>query len=198
MCLADRIHRRDVLFEASGDVLYDVGLIVRYTDEERFGDGAPADSSALWAYKERRGVTSQFNSTLTHISRTMSFEPGTYVLTNVKAGAAMDLSGGDNQSIIAFNRHGGPNQQWKFEQAGDGANDGKQVIGHDGPRPWEVRVGHEGVNVKDEQESIRIFVPGTEQNLDLKDHGDATAGNIVQLWSRTPGKGQAWYFEKVY
>ncbi|KAG8703578.1 hypothetical protein FRC09_004079 [Ceratobasidium sp. 395] len=141
----------------------------------------------------------------------MSFQPGTYCLHNVKSGVAMDLSGGDHQSIIAFEPHGGPNQQWEFQPAGNGnfhirnvgenkyltfpddSNDGKQVIATDGPREWEVRVGHEGVNHKDERESIRIFVPGTEQNLDLKDHGDATAGNIIQLWSRTPGKGQAWY-----
>ncbi|KAG8704101.1 hypothetical protein FRC08_002445 [Ceratobasidium sp. 394] len=145
----------------------------------------------------------------------MSFQDGTYTLTNVKSGVAMDLSEGDKQSIIAFTPHGGPNQQWEFQPCGNGnyhirnvglnkyltfpddANDGKQVIATDGPREWEVRVGHEGVNQKDPQESIRIFVPGTNQNLDLKDHGDATAGNIIQLWGQTPGKGQAWYFERV-
>ncbi|KAF8602820.1 ricin B-like lectin [Ceratobasidium sp. AG-I] len=140
----------------------------------------------------------------------MTIPHGTYVLTNVKALVALDLSEGDGQSIIAFSPHGGPNQQWEFQDAGNGlyhlrnvglnkyltfpdeANDGKQVIATDGPREWEVRVGHEG---DDERESIRIFVPGTEQNLDLKDFGDETAGNIVQLWSRTRGKHQAWYFE---
>ena len=148
----------------------------------------------------------------------MTFGPGTYTLTNVKAGVAMDLSGGDGQSIIAFSPHGGPNQQWEFQQHNgayvikncglgkyltfpDDANDGKQVIaaGEDpnNTRLWDVKVGHEGVNVKDERESIRIFVAGTNKNLDLKDHGDATAGNIVQLWERTAGKGQAWYFERV-
>jgi hypothetical protein len=62
--------------------------------------------------------------------------------------------------------------QWQFEQHNGGytiknvggnkyltfpddANDGKQVICSDGPREWEVRVGHEGVNHKDERESIR-------------------------------------------
>lgn len=63
--------------------------------------------------------------------------------------------------------------QWQFEDAGNGnfhiknvglgkyltfpddSNDGKQVIATDGPREWEVRVGHEGVNQKDERESIR-------------------------------------------
>jgi hypothetical protein len=41
----------------------------------------------------------------------MTFSAGTYTLTNVKAGVALDLSGGDNQSVIAFSIHGGPNQQ---------------------------------------------------------------------------------------
>ncbi|CAE6381329.1 unnamed protein product [Rhizoctonia solani] len=155
----------------------------------------------------------------------MSFQPGIYHLINVKTArhqdlsslsqesqvAALDLSGGDQQSIIAFPFHGGDNQKWEFIPVGndlyhirnvglgkfitfpDDANDGKQVIATDGPREWEVRVGHEGVNQKDERESIRIFHPGTDKNLDLKDHGDITAGNIIQLWSQTPGQGQAWY-----
>ncbi|CAE7127000.1 unnamed protein product [Rhizoctonia solani] len=124
---------------------------------------------------------------------------------------ALDLSGGDGTSIISFPWHGGDNQKWEFIPADNGhyhirnaqqgkyitfpdePNDGKQVIATDGPREWEVRLGHEGVNDKDEQVSVRIFVPGTEQNLDLTNHGDITPGNPVQLWSRTPGQGQAWY-----
>lgn len=166
----------------------------------------------------------------------MSFQPGTYYLVNVKHArdsvksmddsnvtvnevisnigqqvAAMDLSDGDKQSIIAFGWHGGDNQKWQFEEAGDGnyyiknvgfgkyltfpdePNDGKQVIATDGPRPWEVRVGREGQNQEDSRDSIRIFVPGTSQNLDLTNHGDITPGNPVQLWEQTPGQGQAWY-----
>ncbi|KAB5590951.1 hypothetical protein CTheo_5614 [Ceratobasidium theobromae] len=159
--------------------------------------------------------TSTSDSRIRTLNMGEPFGPGIWVLTNVKhKEIAMDLSGGDNQSIIAFRRHGGPNQQWEFTPTDGGcytirnvgtgkwltfpddANDGKQVIGHDGPRPWEVRVGHEGVNVKDPEESIRIFVPGSDKNLDLKDHGDPTEGNIVQLWERTAGKGQAWYFAR--
>ncbi|KAL5636319.1 hypothetical protein ACGC1H_004956 [Rhizoctonia solani] len=125
--------------------------------------------------------------------------------------AAMDLSGGDGQSIIAFEWHGGDNQKWLFEPTGNGTyhiknftankyitfpdepNDGKQVIATDGPREWEVRVGREDDD-DSEPPSIRIFVPGTRQNLDLTNHGDITPGNPVQLWEQTPGKGQAWYF----
>ncbi|KAF8725139.1 Ricin-type beta-trefoil, partial [Rhizoctonia solani] len=155
----------------------------------------------------------------------MSFAPGVYYLVNVKTArhedlnslsqespvAALDLSGGDQQTILAFPLHRGDNQKWEFIPADNGlyhirnvgygkfitfpddANDGKQVIATDGPREWEVRVGHEGVNQKDERESIRIFHPGTNKNIDLKDHGDTTAGNTIQLWDQTPGQGQAWY-----
>ncbi|CAE6437610.1 unnamed protein product, partial [Rhizoctonia solani] len=156
----------------------------------------------------------------------MTFGPGVYYLINVKSArhedldsltqespiAALDLSGGDQRTILAFPLHRGENQKWEFIPAGgeniyhirnvgygkfvtfpDDANDGKQVIATDGPREWEVRTGYEGVNVKDERESIRIFHPGTEQNIDLKDHGDTTAGNCIQLWGKTPGQGQAWY-----
>lgn len=37
--------------------------------------------------------------------------PGTYKVVNVKGGTALDLSGGDNRSIIGFNVHGQGNQQ---------------------------------------------------------------------------------------
>ncbi|KAF8750032.1 Ricin-type beta-trefoil [Rhizoctonia solani] len=129
--------------------------------------------------------------------------------------AALDLSGGSwailDLGHAYIHTYMIMDIQWKFIDAGNGlyhirnvgygkfitfpddANDGKQVIATDGPREWEVRVGHEGVNQKDERESIRIFHPGTDKNIDLKDHGDTTAGNIIQLWSQTPGQGQAWY-----
>ncbi|CUA69730.1 hypothetical protein RSOLAG22IIIB_08651 [Rhizoctonia solani] len=171
----------------------------------------------------------------------MSFQQGTYYLINVKHAkeplkdkeekhkeekyfkaedahevgqrvAAMDLSEGDGQSIIAFEWHGGENQKWIFEPTDNGhyyiqnaglhkyltfpdePNDGKQVIATDGPREWEVRVGQEGHDDREAgRDSIRIFVPGTNQNLDLTNHGDITPGNPVQLWEQTPGQGQAWY-----
>ncbi|KAH7317533.1 ricin B lectin domain-containing protein, partial [Rhizoctonia solani] len=129
---------------------------------------------------------------------------------------AIDLSGGDEQSVIAFGWHGGDNQKWKFEDSGNGLyhiqnvkygkyltfpdepNDGKQVIATDGPREWEVPRIYSvsttflSIMTHDSQQGS-IFVPGTNQNLDLTNHGDITPGNPVQLWARTPGKGQAWY-----
>jgi hypothetical protein len=47
-------------------------------------------------------------------SRSMTshtLEPGVYILSDDRFGATFDLSGGDNKSAIAFNRHGWENQQ---------------------------------------------------------------------------------------
>jgi hypothetical protein len=41
----------------------------------------------------------------------MTIEDGIYTITNVKSGTALDLSGGDNKSIIGFTVHGQGNQQ---------------------------------------------------------------------------------------
>jgi hypothetical protein len=38
----------------------------------------------------------------------------------------------------------------------------------------------------------RIFAPNTGKNFDLSDHGSSTPGTKVQLWDKTPGKGQTW------
>ena len=38
-------------------------------------------------------------------------QPGTYMLINDKAGNVLDLSGGDNKSIIGYDWHGGDNQK---------------------------------------------------------------------------------------
>ncbi|CAL1702557.1 unnamed protein product [Somion occarium] len=41
-------------------------------------------------------------------------------ITNVKNGAAIDISGGDGKSIIGFPLHGGENQQWRIDKMGEG------------------------------------------------------------------------------
>ncbi|KAI9450383.1 hypothetical protein BJY52DRAFT_1125963, partial [Lactarius psammicola] len=38
-------------------------------------------------------------------------EPGLYTATDVRWGMALDLSGADNRSLIAFGSHGWENQQ---------------------------------------------------------------------------------------
>ena len=41
-------------------------------------------------------------------------QPAVYILQNVMSGSILDLSGGDNKSLIGFTRHGGENQQVKY------------------------------------------------------------------------------------
>ena len=43
-----------------------------------------------------------------------SFQPGVYLLTNGKCDSVLDLSGGDNKSIIGFPLHGFENQQVRY------------------------------------------------------------------------------------
>ncbi|KAI9439118.1 hypothetical protein H4582DRAFT_117902 [Lactarius indigo] len=47
-------------------------------------------------------------------------EPGLYTVTDVRWGMALDLSGADNRSVIAFGSHGWENQQWEFQSCGSG------------------------------------------------------------------------------
>ena len=43
----------------------------------------------------------------------------------------------------------------------------------------------------------RLFVPNTQFNLDLSDHGSATPGTHVVVWTKwSPGKCQTWRFEE--
>ncbi|KAG2357978.1 hypothetical protein BDR07DRAFT_1612179 [Suillus spraguei] len=43
----------------------------------------------------------------------------TYILKNCKGGTVMDLSGGDNYSIIGYHDDYGLNQAWTFQDNGD-------------------------------------------------------------------------------
>jgi len=136
--------------------------------------------------------------------------PGTYTIKNVKGGTALDLSGGDNRSIIGFSFHGQGNQQWEVSER-DGNNEvtiksvatgkylsidqqpsnGIPVIASDNAQKWRI------ANDEHNGNAFRVYYPGTEFNFDLQDHGNSTPGTLIQLWEKTPGKGQTWYFESV-
>jgi len=47
-------------------------------------------------------------------------EQGRYTATDVRRGMALDLSGGDHRSLIAYGFHGQENQQWEFRPCGAG------------------------------------------------------------------------------
>ncbi|TFY75514.1 hypothetical protein EWM64_g8499 [Hericium alpestre] len=129
---------------------------------------------------------------------------GTYTIRNVKSETALDLSGGDNASIIGFNFHGGGNQQWTFEQQGSGKwvvrskatgkyldidgepGDGTRVIASDNAREWDIW------RDQNDQSAFRFFIPDTKQNIDLSDHGNPEPGTPVTLWGTWEGTNQLW------
>ncbi|KAL5501241.1 hypothetical protein ACEPAH_9628 [Sanghuangporus vaninii] len=137
-----------------------------------------------------------------------SIQPGTYKLINVKAGTALDLSGGDNRTIIGFEDTGGDNQKWTISEPDsddnqtiycqaknlylaieDAPNDWTRVIASSSPDKWAIR--------RDSNDSSvwRVFFPGTGFNFDLANHGDPTPGTVIHLWSATDGQNQLWRFE---
>ncbi|KAA1473290.1 carbohydrate-binding module family 13 protein [Dentipellis sp. KUC8613] len=130
---------------------------------------------------------------------------GTYTITNGQAGTALDLSGGDERSIIGFGFHGQGNQQWTFEQPqGTGwtirsvatgkfldiegePGDGTRVVASDCPREWDIWPDDE------DSSAFRFFIPNTTYNIDLSDHGNPTPGTPVTLWGKWNGRNQVWY-----
>ncbi|KAN0078028.1 hypothetical protein V8E55_010085 [Tylopilus felleus] len=78
-------------------------------------------------------------------------------LTNLERGTCIDLSGGDNYSIIGYGYHQGPNQAWIFQKAdgdqtyylksagsgqylataGDPSN-GQKVVAGGSPYAWRI------------------------------------------------------------
>ncbi|KIJ57645.1 carbohydrate-binding module family 13 protein [Hydnomerulius pinastri MD-312] len=130
-----------------------------------------------------------------------------YFLINVKSNTCLDLSGGDNRSIIGYDFHKGPNQSWIFEKVGGGfyiksvssaqflgiagePQDGQMVIASPSPFEWHV-VDEPGVN-----KAVRLFVPGTRFNVDLSDNGNKAPGTPVTLWGKWGGENQLWRLEK--
>ncbi|KAI0072610.1 carbohydrate-binding module family 13 protein [Panus rudis PR-1116 ss-1] len=135
----------------------------------------------------------------------------TYKLVNAKAHNVLDLSGGDNRSIIGYDWHGGDNQKWQVSQSGSGwvfrnvgtglylrpdigggnlAENGTPVIADSEPFEWDIWPDEQDPSV------FRIFVPNTPQNVDLSDHGNATPGTRVTLWWKWDGRNQCWHFEQ--
>ncbi|KAF8547509.1 carbohydrate-binding module family 13 protein [Imleria badia] len=135
----------------------------------------------------------------------------TYSLTNTKGGTCIDLSGGDNVSIIGYGYHQGPNQGWTFENAGQNQtfyiksagsgqylstagepNDGQRVVAGGSPYAWRVD-DEQGV-----ESGVRLSpASNTNFSVDLSDHGNSTPGTPVQLWGRWAGENQVWKLQKV-
>ncbi|KAG1880983.1 carbohydrate-binding module family 13 protein [Suillus subluteus] len=130
-----------------------------------------------------------------------------YTLKNRQGGTVIDLSGGDNQSIIGYNDHNGPNQSWIFQRADDAwfiksagtdkylgvegdvnnAGDGTRVVAVPSPFKWDIKDSDmEGVG------GIRILLHDKQFSVDLSDKGNATEGTPVQLWTGWQGANQIW------
>ncbi|KAF8968472.1 ricin B-like lectin [Flammula alnicola] len=129
----------------------------------------------------------------------------TYVITNVKAGTAMDLSAGDNTSVIGWPVHGAANQQWTMNWTGkawtfkSGSTgqylsivgspaDGTRVVAAAESFEWHIWRADSDTN------TFRIFVPFTHQNLDLYAGGNTTPGTPITLWYTWNGLHQTWKF----
>ncbi|TDL22608.1 hypothetical protein BD410DRAFT_788426 [Rickenella mellea] len=130
---------------------------------------------------------------------------GTYKIVNVKGGTVLDICPSDQKSIVGEQTQG----HWKLENHPEGIS--LQSTDHNG-----VFVGYVGepsnggaiiastsagkwLLLPDERDECvwRIFYPGTDFNFDLSNHGDSQPGTKIQLWEKTPGKGQTWRFEQV-
>ncbi|KAL4254141.1 Ricin B-like lectin [Abortiporus biennis] len=137
---------------------------------------------------------------------------GVYILVNAKSGGALDLSGGDNRSIIGYDVHGSDNQKWRLEQVEGGqwrlqnvasgaylrvdgyAQDGTPVVAPQGDGPFEWDIWPD----EDDPNTFRIFVPNTRLNIDLSDHGNPTPGTPITLWNKwAPGINQRWRFQQA-
>jgi len=134
---------------------------------------------------------------------------GTYYLINKKAGNALDLSGGDNVSIIGYGLHDGDNQKWRLAGDGSGwtlqnastgkwlsiegsiesANNGTRVVAGSTQFAWDIWPDENDSSVH------RLFIHGTRLNIDLSDHGNTTPGTPVILWGKWAGDNQCWRFE---
>ncbi|KAF8641649.1 hypothetical protein AX16_009875 [Volvariella volvacea WC 439] len=130
----------------------------------------------------------------------------TYRIVNAQAGTAIDLSAGDDRSVIGWTPHDGANQRWTLEWTGrswffrsaatgqflalDGSpNDGTRLIASENPQEWHIWQDQYDTS------SYRIFVPYTYYNIDLSGWGNATPGTPIQLWWTWKGGHQTWRFE---
>ncbi|KAL5513925.1 hypothetical protein ACEPAG_2686 [Sanghuangporus baumii] len=180
------------------------------------GISSPPPQSSMGQNTESKSVSNDVSSIL---------EPGVYVMRNLRSDSVIDLSGGDNKSIIGFPRHGFENQQWEFGILGDGwyirsahsraflniekgLGDGFPVIANGYPAAWVVEnEPGEGPDV------FRIAWPNTPYSFDL-DNGDPTPGmkvplffslfppfslgnDKVNLWSKISGsRHQLWQLQR--
>ncbi|SHJ73615.1 S8 family serine peptidase, partial [Parasporobacterium paucivorans] len=154
------------------------------------------------------------------IETTVQDSSGVYFIKSKNSELFMDIYGGGRDfgtNIIQWSYHGGTNQQWKFENLGNGyykitsvlnpayaldvycsgTSMGTRVIQwpyYGGPnQQWKI--------IENEDGSISLisklaFENGTRYVLDVYG-GSAVAGVNVIQWSGNGGDNQKWYLEQV-
>jgi len=142
------------------------------------------------------------------LERDYSLKPGKiYTITNVKGGTAVDLSGSDQVSIIGYQSHGGPNQQWILESINGrwalknrgynkylgvgraGLVSMTPLNGVANPIQWDIRPeGAGGI--------FRLFTPGSALVMDLAG-GAPDNMTPVLLYQPHSGTNQNWKFTEV-
>ncbi|KZT01972.1 carbohydrate-binding module family 13 protein [Laetiporus sulphureus 93-53] len=130
-----------------------------------------------------------------------------YVLLDARNGTALDLSGGDQKTLICLPAHMGPNQQWEFIPSGKGYTirsacassrglyltlediyDNAPIVASPFPASWNVQID-------EKEETLRISWPNTEYVMDLIDWGNAEPGAKVKLMKEKPGERcQTWRY----
>ncbi|KAF9648767.1 carbohydrate-binding module family 13 protein [Thelephora ganbajun] len=142
----------------------------------------------------------------------MEFGGQVFYIINKKSGTAMDLNATNQIGIIGWKHHGGDNQKWmivpnledvdgscwienvafkKYLSIERSPENGVKLIASSTKFLWNLR------NDEGNSDAWRFFVPGTEQNADLANHGDPTSGTDVVLWYHTQGQNQVWYLRPV-
>ncbi|KAF9779263.1 carbohydrate-binding module family 13 protein [Thelephora terrestris] len=138
----------------------------------------------------------------------------TYFLTNKKSQTVCDLSGDDQTSVIGFTAQGSDNQKWKVQDTGNGwtlqnifnkkyldfdksqgtsPGNGTKVVAVEtnSPCTWDIRPDQNDSN------AYRIFVRGSNFNVDLSDHGNPNPNTPVTLWEKWEGENQVWSFKEA-
>ncbi|KAF8307264.1 hypothetical protein DL93DRAFT_2232240 [Clavulina sp. PMI_390] len=138
----------------------------------------------------------------------MSFSVGAvYQMINKASGTAADYSQRDFRSLIGYKAHGGPAQQWMFEEACDGLyyirctksempyisyegspRSGDKAICTRSPRPWKV------VRDSNHQGCFKVLHPDGKLCLDLN-YGRPDDFTPIILYQLTSNSNQAWNFK---
>ncbi|KAJ7741020.1 hypothetical protein B0H16DRAFT_49119 [Mycena metata] len=137
----------------------------------------------------------------------------TYRITNAKAGTVVDLSGGDNRSIIGYPYHAGPNQHVSCQPV-DAHLDGPCMdhpVSFVRPLPqlgwntWRrhpphchvdpVRVRH--LARRDRQSQLPHLRAQHQAQPGLVQRRQPYPGYPITLWYQWAGIHQTWKFERV-